>query len=115
MVHPIHPFRGISSRGMLMEIKRRAPSTEEQKKCPETLSLKRNKRKKARHFVFNVQLARSMLKRTPSSRPKRAIVKRLTGNLTASLLSFQAALGRYRKAGQERGESLLSIRLRLPS
>ena len=35
------------------------------------------------------------------------------GNLTTSLLSFQAAFWRYRKAGQERGESLFSIRLML--
>jgi hypothetical protein len=32
--------------------------------------------------------------------------KRLSGNLTTSLLSLQAAFWRYRKAGQERGESL---------
>jgi hypothetical protein len=39
--------------------------------------------------------------------------QRLSGNLTTSLLSFQAAFWRYRKAGQERGESLFSIRLML--
>ena len=41
------------------------------------------------------------------------VSERLSGNSPLSLLSFQAAFWRYRKAGQERGESLFSIRLML--